>query len=124
MKQSAGHHTVWLLACSLLFSFLLTLSCCGPNDTDAAGESSGSGDGAQVSKQPPLVADALARGKSENKIVLLELTALSHQFQQTVRPKAVCRHLHQTLVLCEKSTKLGGAGFVELAFQVVVPQFD
>jgi thiol:disulfide interchange protein len=66
MKRSASHHTLWLLAGSLLFSFLLSLSCCGPDDTDAAGGSTGGGESG-------LVADALARGKSENKIVMVEL---------------------------------------------------
>lgn len=89
MKRSPGSFKMWLIAANIVFSLIISLSCCGPSDSDSSpqtpGESSEKGSSATgegdsqgervgtASGRPPSMIEKIAQGKKEKKVVMVEL---------------------------------------------------
>jgi len=109
MNHPTGRYTSLLVTGAILLSFLLSLSCCGSAEKGVVGAPAGSAasPAAPSSKRPPQMLKALAEGKKEGRIVMVQL----------YDPTCIyCRNMDK--VLAKKSVKDALAGLVQVRVSV------
>ncbi len=71
MKRVSWSTTPWWIVVNFSLLLVLSLSCCRSSDNGQSASSSA--DPAAASGRPVTMVEALARGKAENKVVMIEL---------------------------------------------------